>query len=176
LTTKLLVLLNLIIKKLSKIEIIIYHERYYRVTLKNSEIYECEHDHRIVRKIQSEYVIEVCNKCYEEFTNLKTRPLFLAKQILSLTNSMIEKTPEFMNEELDKSTRLWYNCNKDVLEQLKKLNVSIKKERTNTVEDETNYNFNEILHETEINEKNNGQNLDGKNLHDLYRHSTKLIK
>ena len=89
---------------------------------------------------------------------------------------MIEKTPEFMNEEeLDKSMRLWYNCNNDVLEQLKKLNVSIenKNEKTNTVEDETNYNFSEILHETEIND---GQNLDGKNLHDLYRHSTKLIK
>ena len=144
--------------------------------MKNSEIYECEHDHRIVRKIQSEYTIEVCNKCYEEFTNLKTRPLFLAKQILSLTNGMIEKTPEFMNEEeLDKSMRLWYNCNKDVLEQLKKLNLSIENEneKTNTVEDETNYNFSEILHETEIND---GQNLDGKNLHDLYRHSTKLIK
>jgi hypothetical protein len=149
------------------------------MVLDKSEIYECEHDHRIVRKIQSEYTIEVCNKCYEEFTNLKTRPLFLAKQILSLTNGMIEKTPEFMNEEeLDKSMRLWYNCNKDVLEQLKKLNLSIenKNEKTNTVEDETNYDFTEILHETEINEKNDGQNLDGKNLHDLYRHSTKLVK
>ena len=145
--------------------------------MENSEIYECEHDHRIVRKIQLDYTIEVCNRCYEEFTNLKTRPLFLAKQILSLTNRMIEKTPEFRNEkELDKSMRLWYNCNKDVLEQLKKLNVSIKNEKTNTVEDETNYNFNEILHETEMNEKNDEQNLNGKNLHDLYRHSTKLIK
>ena len=149
------------------------------MVLDKSEIYECEHDHRIVRKIQSEYTIKVCNKCYEEFINLKTRPLFLAKQILSLTNGMIEKTPEFMNEEeLDKSMRLWYNCNKDVLEQLKKLNLSIenKNEKTNTVEDETNYDFTEILHETEINEKNDEQNLDGKNLHDLYRHSTKLIK
>jgi hypothetical protein len=42
------------------------------------------------------------------------------------------------------------------------------------VEDETGYNFDEILHDTELN--NNEQNLDGKNLHDLYRHSTKLIK
>ena len=145
--------------------------------MENSEIYECEHDHRVVRKIQSEYTIEVCDKCYEEFTNLKTRPLFLAKQILSLTNKMIEKTPEFINgKKLDESMRLWYNCNTDVLEQLKKINVTIKNEKTATVEDETNYNFNEILHETEVNEKNDGQKLDGKNLHDLYRHSTKLIK
>ena len=154
-------------------------KEHYRIILENSEIYECEHDHRTIRKIQSEYTIKVCNKCYEEFTNLKTRPLFLAKQILSLTNKMIEKTPEFLNgQELDKSMKLWYNCNKDVLEQLKKLNLSIenKNKKTNTVEDETNYNFNEILHETEINEKNDVQNLDGKNLHDLYRHSTKLIK
>ena len=145
--------------------------------MKNSEIYECEHEDRVARKIQSEYTIEVCNKCYEEFTNLKTRPLFLAKQILSSSNRMIENTPEFRNEEeLDKSMRLWYNCNKDVLEQLKKLKVSIENKKTSTVEDETNYNFNEILHETEINEKNDGQNLDGRTLHDLYRHSTKLIK
>ena len=48
---------------------------------------------------------------------------------------------------------LWHNCNTDVLEQLKKLNVAIKNEKTTTVEDETNYNFNEILHETEVNEK-----------------------
>ena len=147
--------------------------------MENSEIYECEHDHKIIRKIQSEYTVEVCNKCYEEFTNLKTRPLFLAKQILSLSNKMIEKTPKFMNEqELDKSMRLWYNCNKDVLEQLKKLNLSIenKKNKIDTIENETNYNFNDILHETEVNKKNDEQNLDGKNLHDLYRHSTKLIK
>ena len=70
---------------------------------------------------------KVCNKCYDEFSNLKTRPLFLAKQILTLSNKIIEKTPEFINEqELDKSIRLWYNCNKDVLEQLKKLNLSTK--------------------------------------------------
>jgi|TARA_B110000438_G_scaffold258505_1_gene267255 hypothetical protein len=143
--------------------------------LENSEIYECEHDNRKIRRIQSEYTIEVCNKCYDEFTNLKTKPLFLAKQILSLTNKMIEKTPEFMNEqESYKSLKLWHNCNIDVLKQLKKLNLSTenKNEKINTVEDETNYNFNEILHETEVNE----QDLDGKNLHDLYRHSTKLIK
>ena len=147
--------------------------------MENSEIYECEHDHRIVRKIQTEYEIKVCNKCYDEFSNLKTRPLFLAKQILTLSNKMIEKTPEFINEqELDKSIRLWYNCNKDVLEQLKKLNLSTKnnEKKKDIIEDETDYNFNEILHETEVNEKNNEQNLDGKNLHDLYRHSTKLIK
>ena len=144
--------------------------------MENSEIYECEHDHRIIRKIQSEYTIKVCNKCYEEFTDLKTRPLFLAKQILSLSNKMIEKTPEFLNDqELDKSIKLWYNCNKDVLEQLKKLNLSIKNKnkKIDIIEDETKYDFNDILHETEIND---GQNLDGKNLHDLYRHSTKLIK
>ena len=85
--------------------------------MENSEIYECDHDHKIIRKIQSEYTVKVCNKCYEEFTNLKTRPLFLAKQILSLSNKMIEKTPQFMSEqELDKSMKLWHNCNKDVLE------------------------------------------------------------
>ena len=103
----------------------------------------------------------------------------MAKQILTLSNKMIEKTPEFINEqEFDKSIKLWYNCNKDVLEQLKKLDLSIenKEKKKVTVEDETNYNFNEILHETEINENNDQQNLDGKNLHDLYRHSTKLIK
>ena len=143
--------------------------------MEDSEIYQCEHENRKIRKIQSDYIIEVCNKCHEEFTDLKTRPLFLAKQILSSSNKMIEKTPEFMNES-DKSMKLWYNCKKDVLEQLKKLNLSIENKKTDKVEDETNYDFNEILHETEINEKNNGQNLDGKNLHDLYRHSTKLIK
>jgi hypothetical protein len=70
---------------------------------------------------------------------------------------------------LDKSLNLWHNCNNDVLEQLKKLNFS-KDDKNNlskVIENETNYNFNEILQETE---------LDGKNLHDLYRHSTKLIK
>ena len=124
--------------------------------MENSEIYECDHDHKIIRKIQSEYTVKVCNKCYEEFTNLKTRPLFLAKQILSLSNKMIEKTPQFMSEqELDKSMKLWHNCNKDVLEQLKKLNLSIenKKNEIDTIEDETNYNFNDILHETEVNGK-----------------------
>ena len=125
--------------------------------MENSEIYECEHDHRIIRKVQSEYTIKVCNKCYEEFTNLKTRPLFLAKQILSLTNKMIEKTPEFLTgQELDKSMKLWHDCNKDVLEQLKKLDLSIesKNNRIKTTEDETKYDFNKILHETEINEQN----------------------
>jgi len=145
--------------------------------LEDSEIYQCEHENRKIRKIQSDYIIEVCNKCHEEFTDLKTRPLFLAKQILLSSNKMIEKTPEFLSES-DKSMKLWHNCNKDTLEQLKKLNLSIENEnkKTDKVEDETNYNFNEILHETEINEENDQQNLDGKNLHDLYRHSTKLIK
>ena len=47
---------------------------------------------------------------------------------------------------------------------------------TNTTKDETNYNFDKILHETEMNVSENEQDLSGKNLHDLYRHSTKLIK
>ena len=63
----------------------------------------------------------------------------------------------------------WHNCNKDVLEQLKKLKIvseNIKDEEI-TTKDETNYNFKDILHNTD---------LDGENLHNLYRHSTKLIK
>ncbi len=144
----------------------------------NSEIYECEHEDKLVRKIQPEYIIKVCNRCYEEFSNVKTRPLFLAKQILSLSNKMIEKTPAFNDEQnLDKSIKLWYECNTDVLEQLKKLNITENKtNETNTTKDETNYNFDQILHETEMNVSDNEQDLDGKNLHDLYRHSTKLIK
>jgi hypothetical protein len=146
--------------------------------LDNSEIYECEHEDKLVRKIQPEYIIKVCNRCYEEFSNVKTRPLFLAKQILSLSNKMIEKTPAFNDEQnLDKSIKLWYECNTDVLEQLKKLNMTEDKtNETNTTKDETNYNFDQILHETEMNVSGNEQDLDGKNLHDLYRHSTKLIK
>jgi len=146
--------------------------------LDNSEIYECEHEDKLVRKIQPEYIIKVCNRCYEEFSNVKTRPLFLAKQILSLSNKMIEKTPAFNDEQnLDKSIKLWYECNTDVLEQLKKLNMTEDKtNETNTTKDETNYNFDQILHETEMNVSDNEQDLDGKNLHDLYRHSTKLIK
>lgn len=143
----------------------------------NSEIYQCEHDHKILRKIQPEYTIEVCEKCYKEFTNKKTKPLFLAKQILSLSNKMIEKTSEFNDKQsLDKSIKLWHECNTDVLEQLKKLNLSEEDEKKNviTTKDETDYNFEQILHETELSD--NKQNLDGKNLHDLYRHSTKLIK
>ncbi len=46
----------------------------------------------------------------------------------------------------------------------------------NKTKDETNYNFDQILRETEINLSDSEQDLDGKNLHDLYRHSTKLIK
>ena len=142
-------------------------------------MYECEHGDKIIRKIQPEYIIKVCDKCYKEFTNLKTRPLFLAKQILSLSNKMIEKSPEFNDEQsIDKSIKLWYECNTDVLEQLKKLNMTEedKTKDTNTTKDETNYDFDQILHETEINASDSEQNLDGKNLHDLYRHSTKLIK
>ena len=142
----------------------------------NSEIYECEHEDKLIRKIQPEYTIKVCNRCYEEFSYVKTRPLFLAKQILSLSNKMIEKTPAFNDEQnLDKSIKLWHKCNTDVLKQLIKLNV-IEEDKTNTTKDETNYNFDQILHETEMNVNDNEQDLNGKNLHDLYRHSTKLIK
>ena len=147
--------------------------------MNNSEIYECEHGDKVIRKIQPEYIIKVCNRCYEEFSNIKTRPLFLAKQILSLSNKMIEKTPAFKDKQnLDKSIKLWYECNTDVLEQLKKLNMTKedKTNDTNSTKDETNYNFDQILHETEMNLSENEQDLDGKNLHDLYRHSTKLIK
>ena len=142
-------------------------------------MYECEHGDKIIRTIQPEYIIKVCDKCYKEFTNLKTRPLFLAKQILSLSNKMIEKSPEFNDEQsIDKSIKLWYDCNTDVLEQLKKINLlkEDKENNINTTKDETNYNFDQILHETEIDGNQNEQELDGKNLHDLYRHSTKLIK
>ena len=147
--------------------------------MENSEIYECEHGDKTIRKIQPEYIIKVCDRCYEEFTNLKTRPLFLAKQILSLSNKMIEKTPGFNDEQsLDKSIKLWHSCNTDVLVQLKKINLleEDEKNNVNTAKDETDYNFDQILHETEINVSDSEQNLDGKNLHDLYRHSTKLIK
>ena len=142
-------------------------------------MYECEHGDKIIRTIQPEYIIKVCDKCYKEFTNLKTRPLFLAKQILSLSNKMIEKSPEFNDEQsIDKSIKLWHSCNTDVLEQLKKINLLEKDEENNVnkTKDETNYNFDQILHETEINVSDSEQDLDGKNLHDLYRHSTKLIK
>ena len=142
-------------------------------------MYECEHGDKIIRTIQPEYIIKVCDKCYKEFTNLKTRPLFLAKQILSLSNKMIEKSPEFNDDKsIDKSIKLWHDCNTDVLEQLKKINLleEDKENNVNTTKDETNYNFDQILHETEIDGNQNEQELDGKNLHDLYRHSTKLIK
>ena len=83
--------------------------------------------------------------------------------------------PEFLNDS-DKSMKLWHDCNNDVLEQLNKLDhlTNNDNQKKNVVKDETEYNFDKILHETELNQ--NGQNLDGKNLHDLYRHSTKLIK
>ena len=147
--------------------------------MENLEIYDCEHNDSTVREVQSNYTVKVCNKCFEEFKNLETRPLFLAKQILSVSNKMIEKTPEYTNEQtLDKSIKLWHDCNTDVLEQLKKLNISKedKKNNEDTIKDETNYNFDQILHETEIDGNQNELDLDGKNLHDLYRHSTKLIK
>ena len=86
---------------------------------------------------------------------------------------MIKSSPEFLNT-TDESIKLWYDCNNDVLDQLKKLNKSSNNNKKDPVEDETKYNFDEILHDTELND--NEQNLDGKNLHDLYRHSTKLIK
>ena len=143
--------------------------------LKDSEIYECEHENKILRKINSDYTINVCDNCFDEFNDDKTRPLFLAKQILTLSNNMIEKSPGFINNS-DNSIKLWHDCNNDVLDQLKKINKSESKinNEKDPIEDETEYNFDEILHETELDK--NKQNLDGKNLHDLYRHSTKLIK
>ena len=153
------------------------HSNNFKKLLENQDIYECEHQNKITRKIEAGYTIIVCNKCFEEFTNYETRPLSLAKQILSLSNKMIENNPTFMDGKgLDKSLNLWHNCNNDVLEQLKKINFS-KEDKNNsneTVEDETNYNFDEILQETELTK--NEPELDGKKLHDLYRHSTKLIK
>ena len=143
--------------------------------LEDSEIYECEHENKILRKINSDYTINVCDNCFDEFNDDKTRPLFLAKQILTLSNNMIEKSPGFINNS-DNSIKLWHDCNNDILEQLKKINKSESKinNEKDPIEDETEYNFDEILHETELDK--NKQNLDGKNLHDLYRHSTKLIK
>jgi len=143
--------------------------------LKDSEIYECEHENKILRKINSDYIINVCDNCFDEFNDDKTRPLFLAKQILTLSNNMIEKSPGFINNS-DNSIKLWHDCNNDVLEQLKKISKPESKidNEKDPIEDETEYNFDEILHETELDK--NKQNLDGKNLHDLYRHSTKLIK
>jgi len=142
--------------------------------LSTTEIYECEHEKKIIRKINSDYTVNVCDTCFDEFNDIDTRPLFLAKQILTLSNNMIKNSPEFLNNS-DKSIKLWHDCNNDVLEQLKKLNKSTSHSNNkDSVEDETGYNFDEILHDTELN--NNEQNLDGKNLHDLYRHSTKLIK
>ena len=141
--------------------------------MNDSEVYECEHQNKVIRKINSDYTVNVCDTCFDEFNNINTRPLFLAKQILTLSNNMIKSSPEFLNNS-DKSIKLWYDCNNDVLDQLKKLNKSSNNNKKDPVEDETEYNFDEILHDTELND--NEQNLDGKNLHDLYRHSTKLIK
>ena len=153
------------------------HSKNFKKLLENQDIYECEHQDKIARKIESDYTIIVCNKCFNEFTNHETRPLSLAKQILSLSNKMIENSPTFMDGKgSDKSLNLWHNCNNDVLEQLKKINFSKEGKNipSDTVEDETNYNFDEILQETELTDNETG--LDGKNLHSLYRHSTKLIK
>ncbi len=153
------------------------HSKNFKKLLENQDIYECEHQDKIARKIESDYTIIVCNKCFNEFTNHETRPLSLAKQILSLSNKMIENSPTFMDGKgSDKSLNLWHNCNNDVLEQLKKINFSKEGKNipSDTVEDETDYNFDEILQETELTDNKTG--LDGKNLHDLYRHSTKLIK
>ncbi|MDC0208525.1 hypothetical protein OAJ90_02690 [Nitrosopumilus sp.] len=141
--------------------------------MNDSEVYECEHESKVIRKINSYYTVNVCDTCFDEFNNTNTRPLFLAKQILTLSNNMIKKSPEFLNNS-DKSIKLWHDCNNDVLDQLKKLNKSTNNDKKDPVEDETEYNFDEILHDTELND--NEHNLDGKNLHDLYRHSTKLIK
>ena len=141
--------------------------------MEDSEVYQCEHENKVIRKINSDYTVNVCDTCFDEFNNINTRPLFLAKQILTLSNNMIKKSPEFLNNS-DKSIKLWHDCNNDVLDQLKKLNKSTNNDKKDPVEDETEYNFDEILHDTELND--NEHNLDGKNLHDLYRHSTKLIK
>ena len=141
--------------------------------MEDSEVYQCEHESKIIRKINLDYTVNVCDNCFDEFNNTNTRPLFLAKQILTLSNNMIKKSPEFLNNS-DKSIKLWHDCNNDVLDQLKKLNKSTSDNKKDPVEDETEYNFDEILHDTELDD--NEQNLDGKNLHDLYRHSTKLIK
>ena len=133
-------------------------------------MYECEHQNKTMRKMKSGCNIIVCNKCYAEFTNAATRPLFLAKQILTLSNKRIENMPAFMEGKgPDDSLNSWYYSNRNILEQLKKIKLSSEnnKDEEITTKDETNYNFNDILHNTD---------LDGENLHDLYRHSTKLIK
>ena len=116
-------------------------------------MYECEHQNKTIRKVESECDIIVCNNCYAEFTNVETRPLYLAKQILTLSNKMIENMPTFMSGKgPDNSLNSWHDCNKKVLEQLKKLKLfseDIKDEKI-TTKDETNYNFNEILHDTDL--------------------------
>ena len=133
-------------------------------------MYECEHQNKTMRKMKSGCNIIVCNKCYAEFTNASTRPLALAKQILSLSNKKIENMSTFIDGKgSDDLLNSWHNCNKDVLEHLKKLKIvseNINDEEI-TTKDETDYNFKDILHNTD---------LDGGNLHNLYRHSTKLIK
>ena len=91
--------------------------------MKDSEVYQCEHESKIIRKINSDYTVNVCDTCFDEFNDINTRPLFLAKQILTLSNNMIKSSPEFLNNS-DKSIKLWHDCNNDVLDQLKKLNKS----------------------------------------------------
>jgi hypothetical protein len=52
----------------------------------------------------------------------------------------------------DNSLNSWHDCNKKVLEQLKKLKLFSEdiKDEIMTTKDETNYNFNEILHDTDL--------------------------
>ena len=114
----------------------------------DSEVYQCEHESKVIRKINSDYTVNVCDTCFDEFNNINTRPLFLAKQILTLSNNMIKSSHEFLNNS-DKSIKLWYDCNNDVLDQLKKLNKSSNNNKKVPVKDETEYNFDEILHDTE---------------------------
>lgn len=116
-------------------------------------MYECEHQNKTIRKVESECNIIVCNKCYAEFTNVDTRPLSLAKQILTLSNKRIENMPTFMSGKgSDNLLNSWHDCNKDVLEQLKKIKFISKdiKNKEIITKDETNYNFNEILHNTDL--------------------------
>jgi hypothetical protein len=116
-------------------------------------VYECEHQNKTIRKIESECDIIVCNKCYAGFTNVETRPLYVAKQILTLSNKMIENMPAFMSGKgPDNSLNSWHDYNKKVLEQLKKLKLFSEdiKDEIMITKDETNYNFNEILHDTDL--------------------------
>ena len=106
--------------------------------MEDSEVYQCEHESKVIRKINSDYTVNVCDTCFDEFNNTNTRPLFLAKQILTLSNNMIKNNPEFLNNS-DKSIKLWHDCNNDVLDQLKKLNKSTNNDKKDPVEDETDF-------------------------------------